>query len=293
MTKKIALTGASVRRFAWLPAVLLLVVLVAAFGPSIGGRVINQLTSKPPVSFVAPPNRPTPYEVIDALFDTPPLVPASIGSAAAHALADKIDASIAPGFGGLKLYCSYISGHSYQNSCGFVLDIPAVQAYPAAPAAPVLGTDSYKNALAKHAYDKAFATWQKTITHMQQQLPAIQHAVHLLTNKLRALTFPYNNQASDLYGGLADASAHFKNVPGSVVKQLVIVSDLVNNTPAQNLGSLSLSGVSVTVTFFTCSDSASTCQARTSSLATIVHRAGSKNFQVFDVAQSNPFPVPV
>lgn len=293
MTKLNSIPSSTIRRFLWLPAVLLIVVLGVAFGRPLYDYLTSQLTTKPDPGFVAPANHFTPYTVEQVEFDTPPLVPASISSSAAHALADKIDASIQPGFGGLKLYTSYITGHSYQDETGVVLNIPAVAPYPPAPPVPVYGSDPYKNKLLKDAYNKAVAAWKETVIQIEKQLPAIQQAVHLQTNKLRALSFPYNNWASDLLGGLADASDHFKNVPATVTKQLVIESDLINNVSSQELGTISLAGVSVSVVFFTCSDVATTCQARTSYLANLVKQAHGKSLQVFDVAQSQPFPVAV
>ncbi|HVB23831.1 MAG TPA: hypothetical protein VNG51_17980 [Ktedonobacteraceae bacterium] len=256
MAKQSTVSGSFVRRFFWIPIVLLVVVLGVAFGRPLYDYLMGQLTPPqpaPPLVVSNPPYRP--LIVGQFCIDGPSWYPASIARQAQVSVADSIDSLVTANSGGVHLFVSYIDSRSFQHQA-LTLNVPPVPAAPLPPVKPQL-SDAYKQAAALTQYKKDYAAWQGTYGLWQKGLAITQSQVEQQTDALRSLPAHVDNTGASTWGCLFTASQNFQGVNGK--KVLLIASPLMQNTNDLVPTGFTLAGTQVEVIFHNCVTSASVC----------------------------------
>jgi hypothetical protein len=235
----------------------------------------------------APMERPIiapwqPSSVISACLDTPPLFPESYFRKAAAAVAEWIEKAVTVNFGGTVVYVSRISSASFEDDA-LTLRIPPIPADAREPTPPPSNGD-YADADTVRAYQRAVATWQRTLDANHRYLAQVRHMVRQRINKLLTLADPYDDRGADVLGCLATASSHLQQTPGEK-KYLVIASPMVNNVLLQKAHTLNFAGVTVEVIWRTC-QIASVCQASDESWGRLFRQFGARRVSFKDPAES-------
>lgn len=281
----------SINRYKWVAIPLICLALAVIFHQPIldylGESNTPAQTGLPPIATLS--TSPS-QNVVHFCMDGPPLYPHALAHQAAETLADKLDSLVVPGSSGMIVYASFIASRSYENDA-ISFQIPAIKAFPLAPAQPAYGSDQYKNSLLKSDYGKNLKAWQQTIMQLQASLSQLQASVKQETNKLRALVSPDDPDGSDIRGCLVEASQHFQSAQGS--KTLLIASDLYSSTSSSFAGSFSLPNVRVKVIWHTCFSTTAICSANDGYWKQQMLSAGATSVQFFDPATSNALHVSI
>ncbi len=283
----------SINRYKWVLVLLAVIVLVTALSPWLLPQMSRDLLSgtdhgSTDITPVAVPSLDQPTTevgiVLHLCLDTPPLFSAVMAHKAAVAIADELDTLVVPGFKGLKFYSSYIASKSYQDETGVnftISSVPSLSPRPVQKHSP----DPYQDALLKQKYQTEVDTWQAQVNLQLSQLTALRATVHGLTNRLRSLSFPFDDRGADYRSCLYEAGKHLLDAPSSAKTRLIVLaSALVDNQHEQ--GYLNLTGVDVKSVFYSCSDSAIACLTRVATIKHLVMQAHAKSFSVLDVAES-------
>jgi hypothetical protein len=238
----------------------------------------KQNPSSPP-TITNPVYRPS--IALNIEIDTPPLY--GLGHTVALAVANKIDAMATRiNSGGLLIFVCLISSHSFED-CPVNFKTPAILSFVLPPSVPHCGSDPYACSQLKQAYQKALASWQVIHASQLNNVAQVRAWVHTQTDKIRSLTFRYDDTGSDIFGALATASQNLQGVKAA--KYLLLASDLVSTTTRQDVGQFSLSGVQVEAIFRTCTDN-KTCQQYTAYWLSVARSAGALSFHTYSPAQS-------
>lgn len=223
---------------------------------------------------------------VDIEIDTPPLY--SLGHEVALAVANKIDDMASRiHSSGMVIFLCRISSRSFED-CPVSFETPAIPAFVLPPQVPHCGNDPYACSQLKQGYKKAFADWQVLHARQVNNLAAVRAWVHHQTDKIRSMSFPFDDKGSDIFGALATASANFQGLGTDVQKYLLLATDFVSTTTMQENGSFSLAGVSVSAIYRTCSDNAY-CQQSNAYWSNVVRSAGAVSFTSYSVSQSEAF----
>jgi hypothetical protein len=202
---------------------------------------------------------------------------------AESAVADKVDSLVTANQAGANIFVSLITHDSLPTNM-LAFSVPPVVAFSTLPVAPVYGDDPYKNAQLKRDYNKAVASYGKTIQQEQNNLTTIRSQVKQNTDKLRNLAPVYDNQGSDTWGCLYNASQDLMHTTTGV-KYLVIASALINNTTLQETNNLTLYGAAVRFIWRSCRI-ASVCQQENASWKQTLLHAGASSVDFYSVAYS-------
>lgn len=279
------------RKYGIISALLSYILLVALCACSIIPQTGQKLNGQPDpgITPIASPYQK--LRIVDACINTPPI--SSYFRLAAAVIADRVDSYITVNEGGLLVYVSYISSHSFGDEAWHV----AVPAIPADEGQPTLSptpnpasfTNPYDHANAVATVTRAntqiTTSWQAQLKSNHEKLAAIRAEVKKATDTLRAITPPFDPVANDYLGCLADASQHLANTNVNAEKYLIIVDPHENNTLVNASSSINLSGVSVREIFRSCAV-ASVCQATDHADEQLLRSYGARDVQIFDVAQS-------
>jgi hypothetical protein len=182
----------------------------------------------------------------------------------------------------MLIFVCLISSHSFED-CPINFTTPAIPSFAPPPPVPHCGNDPYACSQLKQAYQKALTSWQVVHTSQLNKVAQVRAWVHTQTDKIRSLTFPYDNTGSDIFGALATASQNLQVVKAA--KYVLLASDLISTTTRQDVGQFSLSGVQVEAIFRTCTDN-KTCQQANSYWSSVVRNAGALSFHTYSPAQS-------
>lgn len=280
----------------------LLLLLLCALFPSLAGCLVDVKARAAPL---LPVLTETPIIaqhqsrlVIEARLDiSSSYFPSSAFDQALHQIADAIDELVEPNSGGATIYIGVISANSYQSSSIMqVINILPLQADPPQPilAKIACGDDPYQCAIrekqAQADYEQALMVWQTTLREQHRQLVVVKATVKKQTDRLRSLAnrVSVDTVATDLSGALEAASEHFQGKQGT--KYLIIASDLMQNTEAQNTGAVQLSGVRVKVINRTCTD-AQVCESNDTYWRTLLLKAGAASVSITDPSNSQAGPI--
>lgn len=209
-------------------------------------------------------------------------------------IADLLDASLRPNQDGVTAYISPITSASFDEAHSYILTVPTMPQAPPAPAlqpmpAPTGNPFADVQARAKvtQANDQAMRAYQSHLTEYTAQLALARQQVTRETDALRHFTPPVDSRATSIWGALARAEGWFAGETGS--KWLVLASDMLNNTDADEVAHLSLAGVHVRVLFFVCQHPAG-CDAVTAYWGQVFQHAGAADWAFYDPARSQTLP---
>ncbi len=231
-----------------------------------------------------------PYKLVQACIDTPPLFPATYFRQVALQIVDWIDALTTVNQDGLVLYVSLIKHDSLQTSV-LTITVPAIPADPAQPKLKPLPSSAqfnspydYAQALDSVKKENAgvLSSWQVGLKANHVLLSQARAQVKSQTDKLRALSAPYDSIAADDWGCLDLTSLHFRNT--RALKTLVIASPLINNSTVQE-SNIDLSSAVVDVVYHSC-NVASTCQANDNYWRHVFLSSHARSVSFYDPAQS-------
>lgn len=257
-----------INRYKWVPVALALIVLVTAL---IGcASPFACLTG-----CVSPPSQPqytyTPlntthikHKVIVLEDDTPPLQKAQYFTQILNMLADRIDGAIVPGEDSIDVFVSAITSRSMQNDL-FAFHVQAIPPDKPMPVLQPVPSEADPGETPTHFADRAAAIeeanqkkiedWQAFLKANHQLLNQVRTQVHLYTDQMREIAkHPIVDPVrDDIYGALADASAHFSHFQSKNVDKLLLLSSpMQNNTAIDQTQNINLQGSIVRVVFFTC-----------------------------------------
>jgi len=231
-----------------------------------------------------------PFHVVEFCDDTPPLNPPGYFHQAARQIAASIDSLTTVDQDGLVLYVSLIEHDSLQTSV-LTITVPAIPADPAQPTLKPLPNSEqfnspydYAQALdsVKKENANALSKWQVELKANHVLLRQARAQVKSQTDKLRALTAPYDNIGADVWGCLDQSSQNFRNV--RALKTLVIASPLINNSTVQE-SNIDLSSAVVDVVYHSCTV-ASTCLANDDYWRHVFLSSHARSVSFYDPAQS-------
>ncbi len=244
----------------------MLVILTGCANPL--SCLMGCVSQKPPQQYTFLPINTShiAHKVIVLEDDTPPLQKAEYFTQMLKMLADRINASIIPGEDGIDVFGGAITHKSIQNDlfAYYVPPIPPDKPMPMLQVCPTEATEgetpthfSDRVAACELANKKAIEEWQSFLKTNHQLLSQVRAQVKQYTDAMRSIKPVNDPVADDIYGALADASAHFSHF-SSEEKILILASPLRNNTTVDYSRNISLKSVAVRVTFFTC-DTTSEC----------------------------------
>jgi hypothetical protein len=230
------------------------------------------------------------YHVVQACIDTPPLFPATYFHQAALQIADRIDTLTTVNQDGLVLFASLIEHDSLQTSV-LTITVPAIPADPPQPSLKPLPSSGQFNSPYDYAQTldsvkkenaNALLNWQVELKANHTLLSRARAQVKSQTDKLRALTTPFDNVAADVWGCLDLASQNFQHE--HALKSLVIASPLINNSTVQE-SNIDLSSAVVNVIYHSCTI-ASTCQTNDNYWRHVFLSSHARSISYYDPAQS-------
>lgn len=233
------------------------------------------------------------YLTAEAWFDiTSSVYPSPYFTNAVRAVANAIDQRVQLNEDGATIYIGLINHNSFRSeSTVLVITVPPLPADPPRPALhpmPHATGDPYQDAQNQQKVisenNAMLATWQQILLKDHAILGEVQAQVKRQTDQLRRLAPEVDNQATDIHGALARANLRFRDAPKGV-KELILETDLQENTDEQVVDGVNLSGVHVKVFFHPC-ENASDCQANDRYWRKVLSLAGARDVSIIDPAQS-------
>ncbi len=240
-------------------------------------------------------NQPLRSVVTD--FDGTGSVPSIYPQKGKKALANAIDAMIAPGFGGMSLIVSTIGQNSYDPAVvlgtytisPIAADpvLPALQSNPTSTNNPV--QDKLNQKKTREANCTTLRTYYTALQRAHNGLPAIQHRVtQQVTNPLRKLNLPANEPATDLCGAFERASSWLAHAQGE--RWFLAVTDLLATTKAQCAGAYNFSGWHIRILWDPCGIDGTPAAVCINTAATLTHlfkQHGATDVKILDPAASD------
>src|SRR5205085_2248180 len=90
--------------------------------------------------------------------------------------------------------------------------IPAISALTLPPAVSSCGSNAIECSKFKKQYEYALASWQIIHASELNNFSRVRSWVHTQTDKIRNLSFPFDNQGSDIFGALATGAQNLQGV---------------------------------------------------------------------------------